>query len=230
MRRRILIPMTDDVTEDENTYAWDFLSSKDPLFSVVYTKALYGEVHEVSNKKIEKDIDIYKEDIQKSINAFFEGEKFDIVKRMQNESFQRFMNWVCDTDDSKIICEISFEPVKTISNKDLEMQKYHEKYDDMPCYALKDLKGLVESAIGNILFELMDEDNEPFKDLYSWRESQMIEAEIVGWAEEIVANYFKDAKKNFDNLYEEVHAQTVYQFPKTSCIYKIEMTLSVDNF
>ena len=140
MKRRILIPISDEDRKDaeslwEETYAWDFLSSKDPVFSVVYTKARYGEIREVSNKKIDKDIDIYKETIQESINAFFEDEKFDIVKRMQKEPFQRFMNWVCDTDDSKIICEVSFEPVKTISNNAKNLESYYEKHEEGSIFA-----------------------------------------------------------------------------------------------
>ena len=233
MKRKILIPISDEDRKnaewDEETYAWDFLSSKDPEFSVVYTKAPYGEIREVSNKKIHKDIDSYKEIIQQSINAFFEYENFDIVKRMQKEPFQRFMNWVCDTDDSKIICEVSFEPVKTISNNAKDMMPYYEKYEEMPCYALKDLKSIVETPIENILYELMDEDEEPFKDLYSWRETKSIGSEIIGWAHEIIIDYFKKVKNNFDYLYETAYAKTVYQFPNTDVIYKIEMTLSVDN-
>jgi hypothetical protein len=234
MKRMVLIPPISDEDRkdaewDEDTYAWDFLSSKDPEFSVVYTKDLYGEIREVSNKKIHKDIDIYKETIQESINAFFEYENFDIVKRMQKEPFQRFMNWVCDTDDSKITCEVSFEPVNTISNNAKDMMPYYEKYEEMPCYALKDLISIATQPIENILYELMDEDEEPFKDLYSWRETKSIGSEIIGWAHEIVIDYFKKVKNNFDYLYETVYEKTVYQFPNTDIIYKIEMTLSVDN-
>ena len=225
MKRRILIPSS----PSEETYLWDFLSSKDPEFCVVYTKAPHGEIREVSNKVIHADIDIYKDDIQQSINNFFANEGFDIVKRMENEWFQRFMNWVCDTDDSQITVEFSFEPVSTISNNQNDMDSYYEKYKEMPCYALKDLRSLVENPIENILYELMDEDKEPFKDLYSWRESKNIGSEIVDWAYRVITDYFRIVKNNQSYLLKEINEKTVYQFPKTDVIYKITMTLSVDN-
>ena len=225
MKRRVLIPSS----PSEDTYRWDFLSSKDPEFCVVYTKAPYGEIREVSNKVIHADIDIYKDDIQQSINNFFANEGFDIVKRMENEWFQRFMNWVCDTDNSQITVEFSFEPVSTISNNQNDMDSYYEMYKEMPCYALKDLRSLVENPIENILYELMDEDKEPFKDLYSWRESKNIGSEIVDWAYRVITDYFRDVKSNYSYLLEEINEKTVYQFPNTNVIYKITMTLSVDN-
>jgi hypothetical protein len=76
---------------------------------------------------------------------------------------------------------------------------------------------------------LMDEDKEPFKDLYSWRESKNIGSEIVDWAYRIITDYFRIVKNNYSYLLEEINEKTVYQFPKTDVIYKITMTLSVDN-
>lgn len=238
MKRRVLIPISefpiseskDAESNDDDTYAWDFLSSKDPEFSVVYTKARYGEIREVSNKKIEKDIDIYKEDIQESINAFFKNENFDIVKRMQDESFQKFMNWVCDTDDAKVKCNISFEPFKMLSNEQMNMDSFYEKYDDYPCYALKNLKNIVDSPIDSILYELFHEDNEPFKDFYTWRETKEITNEIIGWAYEIVVNYFNHVRRNYYQLHDIVNEKTVYRFPKSDIYYQISIELFTEYF
>lgn len=223
MRRRILIPITNELHSSEQFHFSQSVSvdfDTEEYIGIFITRN--GEFDRIGSKMIKApnaSLSIYGSEYIKGIKNFF-GENFDPVQDMGNQMYDDFLEWYLDSDNSKFKVFLNIETMDGETVLD-------EKREELACYAFSSYdkeRGFeyIRDLLDDFIYDWFEDEA---NGEYPYSKRRYVQDEIMEYINNEIYNNIDTLKHHYELFEKEV--SVIYKMPNET-FYKLNFTIEFE--